>query len=141
MAYIHDRVACALGDSCGVVDCSDVCRWQDKLFQGYEMDTSNQVLYTTSCSTIMSFVILVFSSDMSAAVAFLKRNPQAWVYILAVSSVAAIIQYFVSYTIKVYGALNFAALMTARQFLSIIASCIVFNHTFSLGQWCDSSLA
>lgn len=102
------------------------------------MDTSNQVLYTTLCSTVMSFVILVFSSDMAAAIAFLHRNPHAWVYILAVSSVAAIIQYFVSYTIKIYGALNFAALMTARQFLSIIASCVVFDHKFSMGQWCDA---
>lgn len=133
---VEDAAATVMLGSLGAMH----CRWQDKLFQGYEMDTSNQVLYTTLCSTVMSFVILVGSSDMAAATAFLKRNPQAWVYILAVSSVAAIIQYFVSYTIKVYGALNFAALMTARQFLSIIASCVIFNHSFSVGQWCDHPL-
>jgi solute carrier family 35 (adenosine 3'-phospho 5'-phosphosulfate transporter), member B2 len=114
--------------------------WQGTLFMGYDMDTGNQVLYTTLCSTVLSFVVLVCSNEMSEAGAFLRRNPHAWVYITAVSSVATVIQYFVSYTIKVYGALNFATLMTARQFLSIIASCIIFNHNFTVGQWCGSSL-
>lgn len=113
--------------------------WQDRLFMGFDMDTGNQVLYTTLCSTLLSFVVLVCSSEMTEAGAFLSRNPNAWVYITAVSSVATIIQYFVSYTIKVYGALNFATLMTARQFLSIIASCIIFNHHFTVGQWCGPS--
>lgn len=110
--------------------------WQDTLFSGYEMDTSNQVLYTALCSTALSFVVLVSSRDLWAALAFLRRHPNAFVYITAVSSVATIIQYFVSYTIKTYGALNFATLMTARQFLSVIASSVIFKHQFSAGQWC-----
>lgn len=52
---------------------------------------------------------------------------------------ASLIQYFVSYTIQRYGALNFAAMMTARQFLSILASCYVFGHRLTLGQWCALS--
>lgn len=113
--------------------------WQDRLFKGFEMDTGNQVLYTTLCSSLLSFVVLICSGEMMEAGAFLKQHPQAWVYITAVSSVATIFQYFVSYTIRVYGALNFATLMTARQFLSIIASCIIYDHHFTIGQWCGTS--
>lgn len=109
--------------------------WQDSLFSGYEMDTSNQVLYTSMCSTIISLAVLLGSNEMWEAVEFLSLHPRAVVYITAVSSVAAVIQFFVAYTIKTYGALNFATLMTARQFLSVIASCIVFKHRFSVGQW------
>ena len=111
--------------------------WQDKLFKGYNMDTSNQVLYTTLCSTVFSLVVLCASNDLQEALDFLKRHPDGWVYILSVSTVATMIQYFVSHTIKKYGALNFATLMTARQFLSILASCWIFEHRLSIGQWCD----
>ena len=114
--------------------------WQDTLFSAYEMDTSNQVLYTSFCSMLMSLVVLLVSSEMWQAVSFLARHPHAAVYITAVSSVATIIQYFVAYTIKTYGALNFAALMTARQFLSVIASCFIFKHKFTVGQWCASHM-
>lgn len=100
------------------------------------MDTSNQVLYTSLFSMLISLTALLGSNEMFEAVAFLRAHPRAVTYITAVSSVAAVIQYFVAYTIKNYGALNFATLMTARQFLSVIASCIVFKHSFTLGQWC-----
>jgi solute carrier family 35 (adenosine 3'-phospho 5'-phosphosulfate transporter), member B2 len=114
--------------------------WQDSLFAGYEMDTSNQVLYTTLCSTAISFVVLLCSQEMFDALRFVHRHPHAVVYITAVSSVATIIQYFVAYTIKTYGALNFATLMTARQFFSVIASSVIFQHRFSHGQWCVTAI-
>jgi solute carrier family 35 (adenosine 3'-phospho 5'-phosphosulfate transporter), member B2 len=113
--------------------------WQDTLFSGFEMDTSNQVLYTSLCSMGISCAVLLCTQEMWKALRFLLRHPHAAVYITAVSSVATIIQYFVAYTIKTYGALNFATLMTARQFLSVIASCVIFQHRFSLGQWCAAS--
>lgn len=69
--------------------------WQDKLFVGYHMGTSNQVLYTTLCSTFLSFGVLLFSFEMRQALAFLGRNPAAWGYVVSVSCVATIIQYFV----------------------------------------------
>lgn len=44
-------------------------------------------------------------------------------------------QLFISHTIKTYGALLFATVMTTRQFLSILASSIIFAHPLSSGQW------
>jgi adenosine 3'-phospho 5'-phosphosulfate transporter B2 len=111
--------------------------WQDRLFAGYHMDTSNQVLYTALCSTALSFCVLVASRDLFGATDFFRRHPHALMYTTAVSTVATVIQYFVSYTIKNYGALNFATLMTARQFFSVIASSLIFKHRFTLGQWCE----
>lgn len=51
------------------------------------MTTSNQVLYTTLSSTAISLAVLSFTRDMANALAFLRRHPEAWVYILAVSTV------------------------------------------------------
>lgn len=39
------------------------------------------------------------------------------------------------HTIRNFGSLVFATIMTTRQFLSILVSCIVFRHQLSVGQW------
>ncbi len=45
-------------------------------------------------------------------------------------------QLFITHTIRSYGALLFATAMTTRQFLSVLLSCLLFQHPLSLGQWC-----
>lgn len=42
---------------------------------------------------------------------------------------------FISYTIKSFGALVFAIIMTTRQFLSILLSSLFFGSPLTLGQW------
>jgi adenosine 3'-phospho 5'-phosphosulfate transporter B2 len=42
---------------------------------------------------------------------------------------------FISFTIKSFGALVFATIMTTRQFLSILLSALVFRNPLSGGQW------
>ena len=49
-------------------------------------------------------------------------------------------QLFILHTIKTFGALMFAAVMTTRQFLSILVSSILFNNQLSEGQWWASCL-
>lgn len=44
-------------------------------------------------------------------------------------------QLFILYTIREFGALVFATIMTSRQFLSILLSCLLFLHPLSGGQW------
>ena len=45
-------------------------------------------------------------------------------------------QLFIVHTIRTFGALLFATVMTTRQFLSILVSCVLFAHPLSAGQWC-----
>lgn len=54
--------------------------------------------------------------------------------IIVLSIAATIAQLFISHTIKTFGALLFATVMTTRQFLSILLSCFLFLHPLSLGQ-------
>jgi adenosine 3'-phospho 5'-phosphosulfate transporter B2 len=42
---------------------------------------------------------------------------------------------FISYTIKSFGALVFAIIMTTRQFLSILLSSLFFGAPLTMGQW------
>lgn len=68
------------------------------------------------------------------ALAFLSRHPDCLWNIVILSCAATIAQLFISHTIKTFGALLFATVMTTRQFLSILLSCFLFLHPLSWGQ-------
>lgn len=68
------------------------------------------------------------------ALEFLGRHPDCLWNIMLLSLAATIAQLFISHTIKTFGALLFATVMTTRQFLSILLSCLLFWHLLSLGQ-------
>lgn len=74
------------------------------------------------------------------AIQFVATHPSALVYVLLLSGVSTAVQLFIFYTIQQYGALHFALIMTIRQFLSIILSCLVFSHDLSPSQWIGTSL-
>ena len=44
-------------------------------------------------------------------------------------------QLLIVHTIRSFGALVFATVMTTRQFVSVLASCIIFAHPLTPGQW------
>ena len=43
-------------------------------------------------------------------------------------------QLFILFTIREFGSLVFATIMTSRQFLSILLSCIIFMHPLTAPQ-------
>lgn len=112
--------------------------FQDKLFKGYQMTTYNQILYTTLCSSILSAFGLFSSGQLPHALEFINVHPDALWSIVSLSAAATIGALFISYTIKTFGALIFATIMTTRQFLSILLSCVLFAHPLSGGQWLGS---
>ncbi|KAG2501551.1 hypothetical protein HYH03_000058 [Edaphochlamys debaryana] len=109
--------------------------WQDSMFRGYPVSVCDQVLYTTSCSMVLSLIGCIATHQLLPAVAFLTRNPEAVWWILALSASSALVQLVISWTIKRYGAVVFATIMTTRQFFSILLSSVVFMTPLTLGQW------
>ena len=109
--------------------------FQDKLFKGYQMTIFNQILYVQAFSAGFSTLGLISAGQFGDAISFVMRHPDALGSILTLSVAATVGQLFISHTIKTYGALLFATVMTTRQFISILLSCILFAHPLSLGQW------
>ena len=109
--------------------------FQDKLFKGYHMTIFNQIMYVQSFSAAFSVLGLVSAGQLTESISFVLRHPDALSSMLILSGAATIGQLFISHTIKTYGALLFATVMTTRQFLSILLSCILFAHPLSGGQW------
>ena len=109
--------------------------FQDKLFKGYKMGTYNQMLYVNLFSSGVSLFTLMTTGQFFPALGFVLRHLDCWNFIILLSFASTIGQLFILYTIKEYGALIFATIMTTRQFLSILLSCIIFANPLTFGQW------
>lgn len=109
--------------------------FQDKLFRGYQMETYNQMLWVNFCSALISSFWLFSDSSMGKAVAFIENHPESLTDVLVLSAASTCGQLCILYTIREFGALLFATIMTTRQFLSILLSCVIFMHPLTALQW------
>ncbi|XP_020214045.1 UDP-galactose/UDP-glucose transporter 5B [Cajanus cajan] len=109
--------------------------FQDKLFKGYNMEIHNQIFYTTLCSCVLSLTGLIIQGHLLPAIEFVYIHKDCFFDIVLLSTVATASQFFISYTIRTFGALTFATIMTTRQLVSIMLSCVWFAHPLSWEQW------
>ncbi|XP_020528356.1 UDP-galactose/UDP-glucose transporter 5B [Amborella trichopoda] len=89
--------------------------FQDKLFKGYNMEIYNQIFYTAMCSCVLSLSGLIFQGHLLQAIDFVFHHQDCFFDVVLLSTVATISQFFISYTIRTFGALTFATIMTTRQ--------------------------
>ncbi|KAF6258757.1 UDP galactose transporter-related protein [Scenedesmus sp. NREL 46B-D3] len=111
-----------------------------KMFKGYQMTSYNQVLYVSLCSLVLSSFGLVTSGQLSATLGFITRHPDALSAMILLSCASSCGSLFISYTIKSFGALVFAIIMTTRQFLSILLSSLFFGSPLTGGQWAGTGV-
>merc|ERR1711862_183750 len=109
--------------------------FQEKLFKGYKMTTYNQMFYVNICSGVISTIMLVAHNDLFPALQYSIDYPVFFASSIGLSLCATGGQLVIYYTIKNFGALYFAIVMTTRQVFSILLSCILFFHPLSIGQW------
>ncbi|KAI9196633.1 hypothetical protein LWI28_025597 [Acer negundo] len=109
--------------------------FQDKLFKGYDMVIHNQIFYTALSSCILSLTGLILQGHLLPAIDFVYRHNDCLIDVALLSTVATTSQFFISYTIRTFGALTFATIMTTRQLASIMLSCVWFSHPLSWEQW------
>lgn len=114
--------------------------FQDKLFKGYNMEIHNQIFYTTLCSCVLSLGGLVLQGQLLLAIEFMFLHHDCFFDVILLSSVATASQFFISYTIRTFGALTFATIMTTRQLLSILLSCLWFAHPLCWEQWLGAAV-
>jgi len=114
--------------------------FQDKLFKGYQMETYNQMLWVNFCSAAISSFWLLTDSSFFKAIAFVKHHPESMYDVAILSCASTAGQLCILYTIREFGALLFATIMTTRQFLSILLSCILFLHPLTAMQWVGTSM-
>ena len=114
--------------------------FQDKLFKGYQMETYNQMLWVNLCSASISALWLFSDSAFFDAVAFVGRHRACVARYLHFEPPPMLGQLCILYTIREFGALLFATIMTTRQFLSILLSCLIFMHPLTFMQWLGTAM-
>ena len=87
------------------------------------------------CRFNRNFDIAKVRFSMGAAIQFIQNHPEALNDVLILSAASTCGQLCILYTIREFGALLFATIMTTRQFLSILLSCIIFMHPLTALQW------
>ena len=102
--------------------------WQSKIFTQYHMSSFQMMLGVNLFSSTFTFASMLFRGTFFSNVVFLFKHSEFLYHSVLLSICSAIGQLFIFYTIKEFGPLIFTLIMTTRQALSILLSCIVYGH-------------
>jgi len=104
------------------------------------MSTYNQMLYVNLFSALFILLKLIASNELIDSLIFSVQYPRFFFNSLILSITSTTGQLVILVTIKEFGALFFATVMTIRQVVSIILSCIIYFHPLTIWQWLSSVL-
>lgn len=75
------------------------------------------------------------SGDGLKSLIFMMADPSLSSHIFFLSLTSAIGQLFIFYTIKEFGPVTFTIMMTTRQVISLVISCLAFSHPMNVIAW------
>ena len=104
-------------------------QFQSRMFQRHKDLSMVELMFATSAfSTVLSFITLVHTKELYPAINFVMEHSEIHLHFLVFSICSTIGQLFIFYTIRNFGAVVFAFIMTTRILLSIALSCILYGH-------------
>lgn len=103
-------------------------QWQDKVFKKFHVSQFQMMLGINLCSIVFTGASLLQTGQGGTSWAFMLRHPDAAQHVFLLSLSSATGQLFIFYTIKQFGAIIFTIMMTIRQMLSMVLSCLIFAH-------------
>lgn len=105
--------------------------WQSKLFNTYKMSSMQMMFGANLFSCLFTFWSMIESGSFLTALGFMLSHPEFAFHALLLSMMSATGQLFIFYTIQSFGPVVFTIIMTTRMMLSILLSCILYNHPLS----------
>jgi adenosine 3'-phospho 5'-phosphosulfate transporter B2 len=109
--------------------------YQERLFKdNAAVSASHLVLHVAVVAAAMTAAVAAASGQLAATAAFVSAHPAVGMHIGALSLAAAGASLLINDTIKRFGALTYAGIMTSRQLLSVLASAVAFRQPLSAGQ-------
>uniref|UniRef100_A0A7R9YCU3 Adenosine 3'-phospho 5'-phosphosulfate transporter 1 n=1 Tax=Pinguiococcus pyrenoidosus TaxID=172671 RepID=A0A7R9YCU3_9STRA len=106
-------------------------QWQSLGFARYKLSQYTMMLGINLFSMASTLSKIVPTGELSKTFAFLVASPEARMHVLLFSLCGCVGQLFIFYTIKKFGAVFFSLIMTTRQMLSMIMSCVLFGHSLN----------
>ena len=102
--------------------------WQGQLFKEYKMSSFQMMLGVNLFSTTFTLGSLIQRGDFLNSIAFMLTYGEFMWHCIILSICSAVGQLFIYYTIGQFGAVVFIIIMTTRQALAILLSCVIYGH-------------
>ncbi|XP_063774887.1 adenosine 3'-phospho 5'-phosphosulfate transporter 1 [Pseudophryne corroboree] len=101
--------------------------WQDSLFK-YKMSSVQMMFGVNLFSCLFTVFSLLEQGALQQSFLFMTRHPDFAFHAGLLSVCSAFGQLFIFYTINKFGAAIFTIIMTLRQALAILLSCLLYGH-------------
>ncbi|XP_033217621.1 adenosine 3'-phospho 5'-phosphosulfate transporter 1 [Belonocnema kinseyi] len=105
--------------------------WQNSLFTEYGMTSVQMMCAVNMFSCLLTATSLVQQSTFAYSLTFMAKHPRFVMDCLLISICSASGQLYIFYTISKFGAVTFVIIMTIRQSLAILLSCVIYQHPIS----------
>lgn len=105
--------------------------WQGELFRRHKMSPIQMMTGVNMFSCSLTAVSLLEQGGFFDSLAFMGRNPNFVLHAVVLSLCSAVGQLFIFYTISNFGPVTFTIIMTMRQGLAILLSCLLYGHAVS----------
>lgn len=107
-------------------------QWQSRMFTiNHKMDSLQMMFITNFFSSAFSFVTLVHQGELETTMTFFYNHPTFAGHAVVFCLCSTVGQLFIYYTIQKFGAVVFSIIMAFRILLSVILSCVVYEHTIN----------
>lgn len=105
--------------------------WQSEIFRTYGITSIQMMCGVNLFSSMFTAASLLVQGGFSDGIAFASDHPKFLVDCIILSISSAIGQLFIFFTISNFGAVVFTIIMTLRQALAIMLSCLIYHHQIS----------
>jgi len=109
--------------------------FQQRMFRVQKTSLFDQMFWTCIFGTLFSAAWVILSGQLEYALLFLHRYPTIIPDIIYLSMASALAQVSITYTIRAFGAVTLASVMTVRQVVSISLNAFLFHEPLVLLQW------
>jgi adenosine 3'-phospho 5'-phosphosulfate transporter B2 len=107
-------------------------QWQTRMFQlNKNMSPLQMMLIMNAFSAVFSFITLVHQEELVSSLYFVYSHPHMILHLLVFVICSTVGQLFIFYTVKNFGAVVFAIIMSVRLLFSTLLSCAVYSHPIS----------
>ncbi|GMH94576.1 hypothetical protein TrST_g12630 [Triparma strigata] len=105
-------------------------QWQSLMFSKHRKNlaVTDMLFYSNLFSTVLSLITLVHEDELDKALEFVFEHQEIHLHFFLFSLCSTIGQLIIFYTIREFGAVVFAIIMTIRVLTSIVVSCIIYSH-------------
>ncbi|XP_011255234.1 adenosine 3'-phospho 5'-phosphosulfate transporter 1 [Camponotus floridanus] len=106
--------------------------WQNAIFIDYGVTSIQMMCAVNMFSCLLTAMSLFQQSSFPLIFSFMTKYPRFVIDCLLISICSASGQLYIFYTISKFGSITFVIMMTIRQGLAILLSCLIYHHEITI---------